>query len=59
MLNRPIDELKDRLLIGSAEHCAEMLSAYAEAGAQHAFVWPIADELEQLDRFQERVAPRV
>ena len=59
MLNRPINELKDRLLIGSAEHCAEMLRAYAEAGAQHAFIWPIADELEQLDRFKERVAPRI
>ena len=58
-LNRPADELRDRLPIGPAEACAEQLAAYAAAGAQRVFLWPLADELQQLEIFRERVAPLV
>ena len=59
MLNRALDELREKLPIGPAEECAEKLAAYARAGAQRVFIWPLANELEQLDRFQSRVAPLV
>jgi alkanesulfonate monooxygenase SsuD/methylene tetrahydromethanopterin reductase-like flavin-dependent oxidoreductase (luciferase family) len=59
MLRRPIEVLKNRLPIGSAEFCAETLAPYATSGAQYIFIWPIADEQAQLERFQERVVPLI
>jgi alkanesulfonate monooxygenase SsuD/methylene tetrahydromethanopterin reductase-like flavin-dependent oxidoreductase (luciferase family) len=57
-LRRPAGELRAApLLIGPAELCAERLAAVSEAGARRIFVWPLADELRQLERFRERVVP--
>ncbi len=58
-LNRPEQELRQRLLVGPAEECAEKLAAYRAAGAHRIFLWPVEDELRQLATFQERVAPLV
>jgi probable F420-dependent oxidoreductase len=58
-LNRPEEELQERLLIGPAEECAEKLLAYRAAGAHRIFLWPVEDELRQLATFRERVAPLV
>jgi alkanesulfonate monooxygenase SsuD/methylene tetrahydromethanopterin reductase-like flavin-dependent oxidoreductase (luciferase family) len=58
-LNRPIEELRQQLLIGSPERCAEKLTAYSAAGAQRVFLWPLGEELEQLELFQTRVIPLV
>ena len=44
MLNRDPDELGEQLCIGTAEHCAELLSRYAEAGCQRVYLWPLGDE---------------
>jgi probable F420-dependent oxidoreductase len=55
-LNRPEEELNQRLLIGPAGECAEKLAAYQEAGAQRIFLWPVEDEIRQLAIFRERVA---
>jgi 2-methylisocitrate lyase-like PEP mutase family enzyme len=35
--------------------CAERLAAFVDAGARRVFVWPLADELRQLELFRERV----
>ena len=60
MLNRTLDELRSRPLpIGPAELCAERVAAFAEAGAQRLFLWPLADDVAQLELFRERVAPLV
>jgi alkanesulfonate monooxygenase SsuD/methylene tetrahydromethanopterin reductase-like flavin-dependent oxidoreductase (luciferase family) len=59
MLNRPAEQLRSILPIGSAEECAERLLAYARAGAQRVFLWPLADELAQLEVFRERVVPQL
>lgn len=59
VLNRPEKELRQRLLVGAAEECAEKLAAYRAAGAQRIFLWPVEDELRQLAHFQERIAPLV
>ena len=57
MLNRPVEQLRAILPIGSAKECAEKLLAYARAGAQRVFLWPLADERAQLEVFRERVVP--
>ena len=60
MLGRPVEALRDLALpIGSAEQCAERVSAFQAAGAERIFVWPLADELQQLERFREDVVPLV
>jgi len=59
MLNRPLEQLRQRLLIGAPELCAEKLAAYKAAGVQRVFVWPVRDELDQLTVFQKKVAPLV
>ena len=59
LLNRPVDQLRERLLVGSPEVCAEKLAAYKAVGVQRVFIWPIKDEIEQLTIFQQRVAPLV
>jgi len=56
-LNRPEEELRRRLLVGPAQECAEKLAAYRSAGVQRIFLWPVEDELRQMEIFQERVAP--
>jgi alkanesulfonate monooxygenase SsuD/methylene tetrahydromethanopterin reductase-like flavin-dependent oxidoreductase (luciferase family) len=57
MLGRPLDQLRAVLPVGSAVECAEKLLAYARAGAQRVFLWPLADECAQLEVFRERVVP--
>jgi alkanesulfonate monooxygenase SsuD/methylene tetrahydromethanopterin reductase-like flavin-dependent oxidoreductase (luciferase family) len=48
-LNRDPAQLVD-LPIGSAEHCSEVLAGYAAAGAREVLLWPIRDNLHQLER---------
>jgi alkanesulfonate monooxygenase SsuD/methylene tetrahydromethanopterin reductase-like flavin-dependent oxidoreductase (luciferase family) len=57
MLNRSLEQLRERLLIGLPEACAEKLAAYKLAGVQRVFIWPVKDELDQLTLFQKKVAP--
>jgi 2-methylisocitrate lyase-like PEP mutase family enzyme len=47
------------LPVGPPEVCAERISAYAAAGAQRIFVWPLAGEARQIELFAERVIPLV
>jgi alkanesulfonate monooxygenase SsuD/methylene tetrahydromethanopterin reductase-like flavin-dependent oxidoreductase (luciferase family) len=56
-LQRPAEALASApLLIGPAEACAERLAAFVGAGARRVFVWPLGDEVAQLELFRERVA---
>src|SRR5690606_24544635 len=57
MLNRPPGGLGNQVIIGPAEECAEKLRAYADAGVDTVFIWPLADGTEQLERFMSKVAP--
>ena len=60
LIRRPVDGLRKLFLpIGSPETCAERLAAFATAGVQRIFIWPLADPLEQLELFQARVVPLV
>jgi len=57
MLRRPAEELRQRLLIGPAAECAEKLEAYRSAGVQRIMLWPVKNELRQLETFQEHIFP--
>ena len=56
-ISRSPEELSDRLPIGPAEECAEKMARYQDAGAQRIFMWPVDDELQQLEIFRKRVIP--
>lgn len=58
MLGRPTDELRDRVLVGPAEECAQKLAAYEAVGAQRVYIWPVKNAIRQLDVFMDRVASR-
>jgi alkanesulfonate monooxygenase SsuD/methylene tetrahydromethanopterin reductase-like flavin-dependent oxidoreductase (luciferase family) len=58
-LGRDPADLRDRLCVGSASMCAELLSRYAEAGCRRVHVWPLGDEARQLDLLASAVLPRV
>jgi hypothetical protein len=45
--------------VGSPEHCAELLSRYADAGCQRVYLWPLGDEPRQLKLAAAEVAPRI
>jgi alkanesulfonate monooxygenase SsuD/methylene tetrahydromethanopterin reductase-like flavin-dependent oxidoreductase (luciferase family) len=59
LLNRPVEQLRERLLVGSPEVCAKKIEAYKAAGVQRLFVWPVKDEIDQLRVFTEKVVPLV
>ncbi len=59
VLNRPVEYLAPRVLIGSVEHCATLLTEYAKAGIDEIFLWPVDDPEDQLGRFAQEVAPLV
>jgi alkanesulfonate monooxygenase SsuD/methylene tetrahydromethanopterin reductase-like flavin-dependent oxidoreductase (luciferase family) len=58
-LNRPVAELRERLPIGPAQKCAEKLAAYQQVGVQRIYLWPLADELEQIKIFMRQVVPLI
>ena len=58
-VGRPEEQLRERLPIGSAEAFAEKLTAFGRAGVQRVLVWPVADEVRQLERFWDEVRPLV
>ena len=58
-VHRPEDLLRERLPIGPPELFAEKLMAFAQAGVQRVFIWPVADEVNQLERFWRDVRPLV
>ena len=43
-VHRPEEMLRERLPIGPPELFAEKLTAFAKAGVQRVFIWPVADE---------------
>jgi alkanesulfonate monooxygenase SsuD/methylene tetrahydromethanopterin reductase-like flavin-dependent oxidoreductase (luciferase family) len=58
VLRRDPDELRDQVCVGPAEHCAELLSRYAEAGCERVYLWPLGDERRQLELVAGEVAPQ-
>lgn len=58
MLGRPVEALEGMLLVGTESRVADRVAAYAEAGVEELVIWPVVDEIRQLERFAERIAPR-
>lgn len=56
-INRPEEVLRERLPVGPAELFAEKLASFAHAGVQGVFIWPVADEEEQLELFAATARP--
>lgn len=59
LVRRDPAELGKRVCVGTPEHCADLLGRYAAAGCARVHVWPLADEVAQLDRVVHDVLPRV
>ena len=47
------------LLSHAPQLFAQKLTAFARAGVQRVFIWPVADEVRQLERFWNEVRPLV
>jgi probable F420-dependent oxidoreductase len=58
-VHRPEELLRERVPIGSPERFAQLLTAFGEAGVQRVYLWPVADEVSQLERFCNDVRPLV
>jgi alkanesulfonate monooxygenase SsuD/methylene tetrahydromethanopterin reductase-like flavin-dependent oxidoreductase (luciferase family) len=56
ILRREPGELRAQLCVGPPEHCAEVLSRYAEAGCERVYLWPVGDEPRQLGLVARAVA---
>jgi alkanesulfonate monooxygenase SsuD/methylene tetrahydromethanopterin reductase-like flavin-dependent oxidoreductase (luciferase family) len=59
LVRRDPGELRDRVCVGTPDHCARLLSAYAAAGCVRIHVWPLGDEVAQLERLVRDVLPGV
>ena len=59
VLKRDPDKLRAGVCIGSAEHCAELLSRYAAVGCERVLFWPLGDEPSQIERLATSVRPLI
>ena len=59
MLRRPIDDLVGKLPIGSPAACLDLLGRYRDAGMQRVLLWPMRNEVEQLERVAAEIIPRL
>ena len=57
VLRRDPGELGKQVCVGPAEHCAQLLARYAEAGCVRVYLWPLGDEPRQLELIAAEVAP--
>jgi alkanesulfonate monooxygenase SsuD/methylene tetrahydromethanopterin reductase-like flavin-dependent oxidoreductase (luciferase family) len=59
LLKRDPADLGDLMCIGTAEHCASVLSAYAAAGCVRVYLWPLGDARRQVELIASEVVPRI
>ena len=57
LLRRDPDELAGQVCIGGREHCLELLAAFADAGCERVYLWPLGDEPRQLEIAGADAAP--
>jgi alkanesulfonate monooxygenase SsuD/methylene tetrahydromethanopterin reductase-like flavin-dependent oxidoreductase (luciferase family) len=55
LLGRDPDEVRDRVCIGPAQRCAELVAQYAEAGCDRIHFWPLKDEERQVEVIAARL----
>ena len=59
MLRRPVEEVEDRLPVGSPTRCVDLLGRYRAAGLQRVLLWPVKDEVRQMERIARDVLPQL
>jgi len=59
MLRRPLEEVAGRLPIGSPAACLDLLGRYQQAGLQRMLLWPVKDEVRQLERVALEIIPHL
>ena len=59
LLRRDPELLREQLCVGPPEHCAELLSRYAEAGCQRVLLFPLGDEARQIERATAELMPAI
>jgi alkanesulfonate monooxygenase SsuD/methylene tetrahydromethanopterin reductase-like flavin-dependent oxidoreductase (luciferase family) len=59
LLKREPEVLREQVCVGSAEHCAALLSRYAQAGCERIYLWPLWDERRQIELLATEVVPRI
>jgi alkanesulfonate monooxygenase SsuD/methylene tetrahydromethanopterin reductase-like flavin-dependent oxidoreductase (luciferase family) len=57
-LGRRLDELGRLLPFGPPEQCIKKIRKLAEAGVKRVIIWPVQDELEQMEIFSAQVMPQ-
>ncbi len=57
MLRRPAEDLEGTLPIGPPARCAELLARYRDVGLERIFLWPLSDEVTQVERVAHEVLP--
>jgi probable F420-dependent oxidoreductase len=57
-LGRSPEELGRLLPIGTPEQCIQKIRRLAEAGVKRVHIWPVQDELEQMEIFSDQVMPQ-
>jgi len=57
-LGRPPEELGRLLPFGTPEQCIQKIRRLAEAGVKRVHIWPVQDELEQMETFSDQVMPQ-
>jgi alkanesulfonate monooxygenase SsuD/methylene tetrahydromethanopterin reductase-like flavin-dependent oxidoreductase (luciferase family) len=58
-LRRPIEEVAGRLPIGSSDACLDLLGRYQRAGVERVLLWPMKDDVEQLERVAADIIPQL
>ena len=56
MLGRDPEQVRDRVCVGSAQRCAELVARYAEAGCDRIHFWPLRDEERQVEVIADRLS---
>jgi alkanesulfonate monooxygenase SsuD/methylene tetrahydromethanopterin reductase-like flavin-dependent oxidoreductase (luciferase family) len=59
VLRRDPAALTPQVCVGGAAHCLDLLGAYAEAGCDRVYLWPLGEEPRQLELLASQVLPKL
>ena len=59
ILRRPFQEIAERLPIGPPAECLDLLGRYRDSGVGWVLLWPLKDEVGQLERIAAEVLPQL
>ena len=59
MVRRPVEDLVGRLPVGSPAACLDLFGRYRDAGLQRLLIWPMRDEVEQIERVAAEIVSQL